>query len=175
MKQSRAASLFESLVNIAVGFGLSILCQAFILPPLGVAIPWRANFLFAIAMTVVSIARQFTLRRIFEALHIRRPLSPFMQAVIAERFRQIEIEGWSTNHDDEHPPGCIAQAGGAYAIAAGQQRTNPPAIWPWADEWWKPRDFRRDLVRAAALVIAEGERCDRNRKKRAAVDGYGRA
>lgn len=174
MKQSHAASLIESLVNIAVGLGLSLFFQATVLPLLGVPMPWRVNLTFAAVMTAVSIARSFTLRRLFEAMHIRRPLSPFMQAVVAERYRQIEIEGWSANHDDEHPPGCIAQAGGAYAIAAGQPRTNPPAIWPWADEWWKPRDFRRDLVRAGALILAEGERFDRNRNKRAALDGHGR-
>ncbi|MBB2698904.1 UNVERIFIED_ORG: hypothetical protein GGI66_003581 [Rhizobium esperanzae] len=37
----------------------------------------------------------------------------------------------------------------------------PPARWPWSDEWWKPKDRRRDLVRAAALLIAEIERLDR--------------
>lgn len=33
--------------------------------------------------------------------------------------------------------------------------------WPWALEWWKPKDNRRNLIRAAALVIAEIERLDR--------------
>jgi len=35
-------------------------------------------------------------------LHIRRPNSAFINAVIAERFRQIEQEGWSIDHDDGH-------------------------------------------------------------------------
>ena len=56
-------------------------------------------------MTAISIARGFLLRRLFEALHIRRPLSPFMQAVIAERVRQVEVEGWSSEHDDPAAPG----------------------------------------------------------------------
>jgi hypothetical protein len=176
MKQSRAASLFESLVNIVVGFGLSILCQAFILPALGVAIPWRANFLFAVAMTAVSIARQFTLRRVFEALHIRRPLSPFMQAVIAERFRQVEAEGWSIEHDDQHALGELAIAGACYADhAADPIMPRVPLRWPWSNGWWKPQGLRRDLVRGAALIIAEGEKFDRNRKpkpKRLVQGGY---
>jgi hypothetical protein len=33
--------------------------------------------------------------------------------------------------------------------------------WPWEDKWWKPKDRRRDLVRAGALIVAEIERLDR--------------
>jgi hypothetical protein len=34
-------------------------------------------------------------------------------------------------------------------------------IWPWDRKWWKPTDRRRDLVKAAALILAEIERLDR--------------
>ena len=34
-------------------------------------------------------------------------------------------------------------------------------LWPWAAEWWKPKDCRRNLVRAGALILAEIERLDR--------------
>ena len=33
--------------------------------------------------------------------------------------------------------------------------------WPWDSGWWKPKNRRHDLVRAAALVVAEIERLDR--------------
>lgn len=164
MKQTRAMSFVEALINIAVGFGLSLLCQAVFLPLLGVDIPFRANFAFALIMTAVSIARQFCLRRVFEALHIRRPLSPAMQAVIAERFRQIEAEGWSAEHDASHDRGELANAGAHYAYYAGQDAPLP-STWPWARQWWKPQNFRRDLVRAGALILAEIERFDRMRKR----------
>lgn len=36
-----------------------------------------------------------------------------------------------------------------------------PPTWPWGAEWWKPKEPRRDLVRAGALIIAEIERLDR--------------
>lgn len=163
MKQTRAMSLVESLINIAVGFGISLAAQFFILPLLGVAISLTQNFAFALIMTVISIARQFCLRRLFEALHIRRPLSPFMSAVIAERFRQIEAEGWSIEHDDAHERGELAKAGANYAFYAGED-IPMPSTWPWHRSWWKPQNFRRDLVRAGALIVAEGERFDRNRK-----------
>jgi hypothetical protein len=167
MKQSRAASLIEAFINIAVGFGLSIGLQAIVLPALGVPIPWGANLAFACVMTVVSIARQFVLRRVFEALHIRRPLSPFMVAVVEERRRQIDVEGWSAAHDDDHLFGEIAMAGGCYAIfhtGPIGEKCPQPSMWPWSRGWWKPQDFRRDIVRAAALIVAEGEKFDRNRK-----------
>ena len=31
----------------------------------------------------------------------------------------------------------------------------------WSKDWWKPKDKRRDLIRAAALIVAEIERLDR--------------
>ena len=180
MKQSKLMSLVESVVSILVGFGISLGAQMYFLPLLGVQISFHQNLTFALIMTVVSIARQFCMRRIFEALHIRRPLSAFMQAVIAERYRQIEVEGWSPEHDDQHAPGELARAGGCYADRAGlpgRSLSDIPSRWPWAWEWWKPQGFRRDLVRAAALVVAEGEKFDRLRSRRprrgwdAATDG----
>lgn len=43
------------------------------------------------------------------------------------------------------------------------QADGMPDAWPttWAEDWWKPKNPRRDLVRAAALLIAEIERLDR--------------
>lgn len=92
--------------------------------------------------------------------------------VAAERRRQIDDERWSLAHDDDHDDGDIAAAGSAYALAAadalhpmsqgdGDFKSNPPAMWPWDDEWWKPSDPRRMLVKAGALILAEIERLDR--------------
>jgi hypothetical protein len=177
MKQSKVMSLLESVINIAVGFGISLAAQAFFLPLLGVNISLRQNLFFALIMTVISIARSYALRRVFEALHIRRPLSPFMQAAIAERFRQVEGEGWSIEHDDAHRVGELARAGACYADRAGlpgRSVSDIPSRWPWSRDWWKPDGFRRDLVRAAALIIAEGEKFDRSRSRHG-KRGYDRA
>jgi hypothetical protein len=172
MKQSRAMSLLEAVVSILVGFGISLTAQVFILPLLGVAVSFSQNLTFALIMTVISIARQYVMRRLFEALHIRRPLSPFMQAAIAERFRQIDGEGWSAEHDDkEHFSGSLAKAGACYARYAGCDPSDSGLRdlirfeWPWSFAWWKPAGFRRDLVKACALIIAEGDKFDRNRKE----------
>lgn len=40
-------------------------------------------------------------------------------------------------------------------------------LWPWGGQWWKPKDRRRDLVRAGALIVAEIERLDRAARKAA--------
>lgn len=90
--------------------------------------------------------------------------------VIAERERQRNVEGWTTAHDDEHDRGEMAAAGSAYAINAANQlhplsqgdgHNEQPAQWPWAPSWWKPTTPRRDLEKAAALILAEIERIDR--------------
>jgi hypothetical protein len=75
--------------------------------------------------------------------------------VIAERRRQIEVEGWTPEHDDTHERGEIAEAASAWA-STGQK----PVVWSWAaDKAGKPR--RRQLVIAGALILAEIERLDR--------------
>lgn len=91
--------------------------------------------------------------------------------VVAERQRQIETEGWTEAHDDAHTKGEISRAAGSYATNAGAALffnggdtsvcDTPPYGWPWATEWWKPTNSRRDLVKAGALILAEIERLDR--------------
>lgn len=93
-------------------------------------------------------------------LSFLRPQAVF--DVIVERDRQIEQEGWSLEHDDMQKEGHLAMAGAAYALA-GQEGIGSKAVelWPWRVIDWKPKDRRRNLVRAAALIIAEIERGDR--------------
>lgn len=166
MKQSRTASLIESIVNIVVGFGISLAAQAVFMPLLGVEISLRQNVIFAVIMTAISIARSFALRRLFEALHIRHPLSPAMLAVIAERRRQVEVEGWTPEHDATHPAGDLATAGGCYLVHGHRPDGGLPGDWPWDPEWWKPGDdFRRNLVKGCALGLAEIERFDGQRRR----------
>jgi hypothetical protein len=87
--------------------------------------------------------------------------------VVAERRRQVDYEGWDAEHDDQYQnSGQMAQAAAAYALRASPAQYNHAHdLWPWSDEWWKPKDVRRDLVRAAALIIAEIERLDRHSLK----------
>lgn len=92
-----------------------------------------------------------------------------------ERLRQVS-KGFDADHDDEHVGGELARAGGSYALQASgltdpyfPRRTDGvPRAWPFDGQDWRPapRDQkRRDLVRAAALLVAEIERLDRAASK----------
>lgn len=92
------------------------------------------------------------------------PLTSAARDVLAERQRQISAEGWTPEHDDEHAGGSMAFAAAAYAVHAdvGPRMSGPLWNWTgWSRDWWKPKDKRRDLVRAGALILAEIERLDR--------------
>ncbi|MBN9600862.1 MAG: hypothetical protein J0G28_14475 [Afipia sp.] len=175
MKQSRRMSLLETCLNTGAGFGISLLAQWFFLPLLGVAISFHQNVMFAIIMTFVSIARGFLLRRLFEALQIRVPMPASILAIAAERRRQVDVEGWTPEHDADHVDGELAQAGASYALLPAfrhggiPNRTGvlePYSIWPWSKRFYKPQDDRRDLIRAGALIAAELDRMDATRKRK---------
>ena len=99
-----------------------------------------------------------------------RPTSatPALHDVMAERHRQMMVEGWTAKHDDEHGDGAMAVAAACYALA--DQRGIQVAtvklskLWEWTGwsiQWGKPKDKRRNLIRATALLLAEVERMDR--------------
>lgn len=91
-------------------------------------------------------------------------MTDVIEEIRTERSRQREEEGFDTAHDDQWTNGQIARASAAYALGAGTyhpDRSDPPRWWPWNFRWWKPRDRRYDLIRAAALIVAEIERLDR--------------
>lgn len=97
-------------------------------------------------------------------------LSQAARDVLAERHRQINTEGWTPEHDDEHSPGEMAEAAACYAASAqapaSLKRRQCSGYWPWAAKWWKPSDTRRDLIKAGALILAELERIDRAARKK---------
>jgi hypothetical protein len=85
--------------------------------------------------------------------------------IAAERQRQINVEGWTAEHDDEHANGCMASAAACYALAAYLGNDwKPTRHWPWDEKCWKPKDRRRNLVIAGALIAAEIDRIDRAAK-----------
>lgn len=90
-----------------------------------------------------------------------------IEDVWAERLRQMEVKGFTHEIDDSHAPGELAQVAALYAIASTiREWTFQGAwssLWPesWSRRWWKPKGMRRNLVKAAALLVAEIERLDR--------------
>ncbi|PKP85837.1 MAG: hypothetical protein CVT80_00415 [Alphaproteobacteria bacterium HGW-Alphaproteobacteria-2] len=82
----------------------------------------------------------------------------------AERRRQIEAEYCTPQLDDEWEERELADMAACYILHAGDDHAPPlPHLWPETVDaaWWKPSTERRDLVKAAALILAEIERLDR--------------
>ena len=100
-------------------------------------------------------------------------ISRAAQDVLAERQRQISVEGWDDTHDDCNDKSELAQAAACYALSGtpadealfihGRWKDPRDLFWPWTWDrsWWKPTNRRRDLVKAGALILAEIERLDR--------------
>lgn len=90
-------------------------------------------------------------------------LTPFERRVLAERRRQQTVEGWTPEHDDKHRKGEMARAGACYALASCGFSETAMKYWPmsWATRWLKSTTPTRDLEKAGALILAEGERIER--------------
>jgi hypothetical protein len=79
--------------------------------------------------------------------------------IAAERQRQIDLLGWTPEHDDEQDSGELGYAAAHYIGHALGEDTDVLGPWPWHAHWWKPSDDPvRDLVKAGALIAAEIDR-----------------
>lgn len=86
----------------------------------------------------------------------------------AEHVRQFTDEGYSTDRDDGYVWDELAMAAATYATAPRLRKLiyrsdggETPSTWPWDSESWKPKDRRRELIVAVALLFAELRRLDR--------------
>lgn len=88
------------------------------------------------------------------------------QELIEERIRQTEEEGFSAARDDKYKNKELARAAAAFALS-GHDAKKAKGIWPttWIIGWFKYPNYRRALVKAGALIIAEIGRIDRNEQK----------
>ncbi len=68
MKQSRLMSLAEAVANVLVGYGIAVVTQMLVFPLFGLHTSLADNLMMGATFTVMSIARSYTLRRLFEAL-----------------------------------------------------------------------------------------------------------
>jgi hypothetical protein len=64
-------SLVESVANVIVGYGVAVVTQILIFPIFGLHATLAQNLKMGLVFSVVSIARSFALRRLFEALRMR--------------------------------------------------------------------------------------------------------
>jgi len=83
--------------------------------------------------------------------------------IAAERQRQVSVEGWTPEHDDEHQYGELTLAAMCYIEAKPSHFHRNIRRWPWDSKWWKPKDRISNLARAGALIAAEIDRLKRAR------------
>lgn len=105
----------------------------------------------------------------------------------AERVRQVREKGCLPERDDRYGRGELAFAAATYAVLSaervgadiGREREGPSGwlhiprlLWPWPFHMFKLKNRRRDLIKAAALLVAEIERLDRlEARPKGAPDG----
>ena len=70
MKQSRLMSLIEAITNVIVGYGVAVVTQILIFPVFGLQTTLGQNLAMGGVFTIVSLARSFLLRRLFEAIRV---------------------------------------------------------------------------------------------------------
>ena len=70
MKQSRLMSLVEAVANVIVGYGVAVVTQILIFPVFGLQTTLGQNLAMGGVFTIVSLARSFLLRRLFEAIRV---------------------------------------------------------------------------------------------------------
>ncbi len=114
----------------------------------------------------------------------RPPVSDGAKLIAKERERQVDVNGWTSNHDDTHDRGEMVGAAINYAELARfisvYNRTDgkrfyhgaPPQPATWPKDWtWKPdyADAIRNLVIAGALIAAEIDRLQRLVREHAPV------
>ena len=93
-----------------------------------------------------------------------------IELIAEERQRQIEVEGWTKEHDAEHINDDLALAAVCYTIPSELRhysycplrKERVPDFWPWDKKWWKPcpENRIRELVKAGALIAAEIDRLE---------------
>lgn len=93
-------------------------------------------------------------------------LSYFAQVAIAavatERCEQIQVKGYTPEHDDQYQRNELAEAAASYATLAGRAGGST-TMWPWGAETFKPsHDKLNDLAKAGALILAAIEHECRN-------------
>ena len=77
-RQSRLMSFIEATANVAVGYGVAVVAQILIFPVFGLHTTLAQNLQMGALFMVVSIARSFALRRLFEAIRVKATKPPLM-------------------------------------------------------------------------------------------------
>lgn len=81
-----------------------------------------------------------------------------LELAASERRRQVFEEGFSLEEDRKYKEGELSSCAACYAIGSlDKHGVDLRAFWPFSLAWWKPRSRKENLVKAAALILAELE------------------
>lgn len=97
-----------------------------------------------------------------------------IELIADERKRQMDVEGYSADHDDKQTKGQIASAAACYAMLESDRNLQANGwgsflnvIWPrnWERKFWKPTPDNRikELTKSGALIAAEIDRLQRKK------------
>lgn len=67
MTQTKLGSLYETLINVVIGFGINFVANMLILPTVHCEISAGQNFYIGTLFTVISVVRSYVIRRWFNA------------------------------------------------------------------------------------------------------------
>lgn len=96
-----------------------------------------------------------------------------IELIAEERARQIAVEGWTPEHDDQHTNGQLTDAAMCFCMAGDGMRLRGWNVekarkemlafcWPWSPAWCKPDSTAiGNYKKAGALIAAEIDRLQR--------------
>lgn len=65
MSQSHRHSMFEAVANVVIGYAIMVAAQCVIFPCFDIHVEFRTNLKIGLSFLLVSLARSYALRRIF--------------------------------------------------------------------------------------------------------------
>jgi hypothetical protein len=94
------------------------------------------------------------------ALFVNVPAaSPTAMAMVMERQRQLTMEGYGLDWDQQYQHNELIRAAACYVLqAAGIQSIMFKRVWPWPNAPLKRCDAAESITKAVALLIADRER-----------------
>lgn len=72
MSQTRLHSFLETCASIAIGFVVSVIITAVVMPAYGHRVTFGDNIQITAIFTVASVLRGYAVRRFFNHLHMRK-------------------------------------------------------------------------------------------------------
>lgn len=69
--QTRLGSFTESCLNVAIGYGVALASQLLVFPLFGIHIQFSSNIAIGAIFTLISIARSYIIRRVFNNFQLK--------------------------------------------------------------------------------------------------------